>query len=480
MPDSKICLPNTKIVATIGPATDSPEALESLAHAGMTVARLNTKHADVNWHQERIKRVRQVSKKIKRPLGVLLDLQGPEIRINLLDEKSFKVKFSDPVTFLSEKEDPLPNSPMIPQVVIDALSVGDHILIDDGLGEFEVVEKKPHKIITRALGNFVVSHRKTLNTPGVNIPLPSMINQDLKHLDAVAKNNNPVDFIGLSFVRNAHDIKQLKKEMVERGIEADIIAKIENQSAIDHLDEIIAEADAIMVARGDLAVEVPFQELTHWQKVIITKSRLAAKPVITATQMLKSMVENPRPTRAEVSDVAHAIYDGTDAVMLSEETTIGKFPVEAVAAQASIASFNEPYVQLKPLKPKHDNFGDYVTHAAVELVERSKKEGLKIDKIVALTESGCTAQAISRLRPKTPIYVLTSNLRTFYKLSLSYGAIPHVIQLPQGNKLESSTKLIEKMKQLEIVKPGDTIILVHGTFWKEPGLTNTLSILKIR
>jgi len=480
MPYAKIKLPATKIVATIGPATDSLETLEALAHAGMTVARFNTKHADVDWHQERIKRVRKVAKKIQRPIGILLDLQGPEIRINLPEEKSFSVKFSDPVTFTSETEKATVGMPVIPQVVIEALSVGDHILIDDGLGEFEVKEKKPKKIITRALGNFTVSHRKTLNTPSVSIPLPSLIDRDLEHLDAVAKNKNEVDFIGLSFVRDSNDIKHLRKEMKKRHIEAAVVAKIENQAAIDHLDEIIAEADAIMVARGDLAVEVPFQELTHWQKVIITKSRIAGKPVITATQMLKSMVENPRPTRAEVSDVAHAIYDGTDAVMLSEETTIGKFPVEAVAAQASIANFNEPYVELKPLKLKHDNFGDYITHAAVELIERSKRDGLKINKIVVLTESGRTARAIARFRSKTPVYVLTSNLKTFYQLSLSYGTTPHIIRLPEGDKLESSGRLLEKTKKLGIVKPGDNILLVHGTFWKEPGLTNTLSILKIR
>ena len=480
MPNSKINLPATKIVATIGPATETEEMLESLAHAGMTVARFNTKHADVNWHQERIKRVRKVAKKIKRPIGVLLDLQGPEIRINLKDEKSFSVKFGDPVTFLSNKNQATERTPIIPQVVVEALKPGNHILIDDGLGEFEVVQVKKDKVVTRALGNFQVAHRKTLNTPGVNINLPSLIDRDIAHLDAVAKNQNPVDFIGLSFVRDARDIHKLRKEMDKRGIQADIVAKIENQSAIDHLDEIIQTADAIMIARGDLAVEVPFQELTHWQKVIIEKSRLAAKPVITATQMLKSMVENPRPTRAEVSDVAHAIYDGTDAIMLSEETTIGKFPTEAVAAQASIANFNEPFVKLPPLKLRHDNFGDYITHAAVELVERSEREGLKIDKIVALTESGRTARAISRLRPKTPIFVLTSNLTTFYKLSLNYGVTPHVIKLPTGDKLESSDKLLEKMKKLEVVKRGDTILLVHGTFWKEPGLTNTLSILKIK
>jgi len=478
MPNSKIILPATKIVATIGPATESEKQLESLAHAGMSVARFNTKHADIAWHQERIARVKKIAAKIQQPIAVLLDLQGPEIRINIPGGQSFNVNFDDLVTFTSSQLTATVQTPVIPQVVIEALRVGDHVLIDDGLGEFVVVQKQAQQIVTRALGNFTISHRKTLNTPGVNIKLPSLVKRDLAHLDAIK--NNQVDFIGLSFVRDAHDIEILRTKVAKRKLQVQIVAKIENQSAINHLDEIIDASDAIMIARGDLAVEVPFQELTHWQKLIIDKSRLAGKAVITATQMLKSMVNNPRPTRAEVSDVAHAVYDGTDAVMLSEETTIGKFPVEAVATQAAIAQFNEPFVNLRPLNLKHHNFGDYITHAANELVNRAQKEdGLKIDKIVALTESGKTARAISRLRPKVPVFALTSVAKTFQQLSLSYGITPHMIELVDKSKLESSTELLKKMKKIGIAQVGETILLVHGTFWKKPGLTNTLSILKI-
>ena len=471
-------LPATKIVATIGPATESEAQLEAMAHAGMSVARFNTKHADVSWHQTRIARVKKVARKIQQPIGVLLDLQGPEIRINIPGEQSFSVNFNDQVTFTSQQKTATNRTPIIPQVVIEALKLNDHVLIDDGLGEFIVIKKEARQVVTRALGNFTVSHRKTLNTPGVNIKLPSLIDRDLAQLDAIEQDQ--VDFIGLSFVRNAKDIQILRKEMAKRKINAQVVAKIENQSAIDHLDEIIAASDAIMIARGDLAVEVPFQELTYWQKLIINKSRLAGKAVITATQMLKSMVDHPRPTRAEVSDVAHAVYDGTDAVMLSEETTIGHFPVEAVATQAAIAQFNEPFVVLPPLNLKHDNFGDYITHAANELVNRSRKEtSLTIDKIVALTESGETARAIARLRPKVPILALTSDPKTFQQLSLSYAVTPRMIELSDKSQLESSTELLKKMKKMNLVKIGETILLVHGTFWKKSGLTNSLSILKI-
>ncbi len=470
----------TKVVATIGPATETEESIEQLIKAGMNVARFNTKHGTPEWHAERMQRVRNVAKRLKVPIALLLDLQGPEIRITIPGGEAFSVKDGQEVVFTSNEGSDNKKSPMIPQIVIDTLSEGKKILIDDGQGEFVITKKVGGELYARALGNFEVANRKTLNTPGVVVDLPSLIPADLTQLDGVAKHGLEVEYIGLSFVRDAKDIGILRDELENRGLTAGIIAKIENQSAVDHLDEIIDVADAVMVARGDLAVEVPFQELAYWQKIIIRMSREKGKPVITATQMLKSMVEKPRPTRAEVSDVANAIYDGTDAVMLSEETTIGNYPVEAVHTQATIAAFNEQYAEPVELLLDDMDTSSYITHSAVSLIEDSLRgdSKLNIDKIVALTETGTTARLLSRFRPPLPMYVLTSSVQIFRKLSILYGVEPHVVKLPE-NKLESSEELVKKMKDLGIVENGDVILLVHGTFWKKPGLTNTISILEI-
>lgn len=471
---------STKIVATIGPATETEETIEQLILAGMNVARFNTKHSTPEWHAERMRRVMSVSERMNVSVGILLDLQGPEIRITIPGEQTFNVNKDEEVIFTANTTSTDPRQPIIPQIVIDSLAIDNIVLIGDGIGEFLVTNKYGGELHLKALGNFPVSNRKTLNTPGVVIDLPSLIDADLVHLDGIKQHGINVDFVGLSFVRDKRDIEILRKELQNRELTADIIAKIENQSSVDHLEEIITASDAIMVARGDLAVEVPFQELTYWQKLIIRTSREMGKPVITATQMLKSMVDAPKPTRAEVSDVANAIYDGTDAVMLSEETTIGKHPVEAVKTQAIIANYNDGLAIPVALNVPDEDTSAFITHSAVFLLEQSLEENssLKIDKIVCLTESGRTARLLSRYRPHVDMHVLTSSHQVYRKLSLVYGVTPHIIELLE-EKLESSTELVEKMKELNIAKSGESVLLVHGTFWKLPGLTNTLALVKI-
>lgn len=470
---------STKIVATIGPATETKESMIELINAGMNVARFNTKHGTVEWHQTRIARMVEVATEMKQPIAILLDLQGPEIRITLPTNEPFDVKIGDKVTFTSDDKTTDPRTPIIPQIVIDSLDIGNQISIADGIGEFEIIEKNATSFLAAVKGNFQIGQRKTLNTPGKIINLPSLIETDFQQLDGA--DNNHIDFIGLSFVRNKQDIIDLRNEMKKRNLSADIIAKIENQSAIENFDEILEEADVIMVARGDLAVEVPFEELTHWQKVLIHKSREAGKPVITATQMLKSMVENPRPTRAEVSDVANAIYDGTDAVMLSEETTIGAFPVAAVETQAKIAAFNETFAEAKPIRTSDFDNTAYIAHSAVSLLDVSSKEDndIVVDKVICLTETGRTAKLISRFRPNVPIHAVTSNIQTFKKLNIVFGVTPHIIKLSDNSLLENSEVLLEELKNNNIVKSGENVLLVHGKFWIKRGLTNTLSIIQI-
>jgi pyruvate kinase len=264
-------------------------------------------------------------------------------------------------------------------------------------------------------------------------------------------------------------------ELKKRNLSAGVVAKIENQSALDNIDEIIAASDAVMIARGDLAVEVPFEQLSFWQKMIIAKCRALAKPVITATQMLKSMVDNPRPTRAEVSDVANAVYDSTSAVMLSEETAMGKYPVKAVETQAKIVAFNEQYVEsyLENWMDKDKSSG--ITHAAMYLIQHQLE---MIDSIICLTETGNTAGLLSRFRPKVPIHALTSNEHTYRKLALYFGVTPHIMEFPE-NGIQEPHVIAKEVGLLGIVEPGKNVLIIYGSVWKTPGLTNSLSIMTV-
>lgn len=462
---------STKIVATIGPATETKETLAALVRAGMNIARFNTKHSSPEWHNERIKRIRQVADELNTAVGVLVDLQGPEIRINLPDEGSFLVEKDEEVIFTSDTSKTKGNVAHVPHEVMEYLSEESLILLDDGACEFVVKEITDDSLVAQAVNSCKVSHRKTMNTPGTILGMPSLTDRDYQYLDGI--DPELIDFVGLSFVRDTKDIEFLKKEMAKRDIKAAIISKIENQAALDNIDSIIEASDAIMIARGDLGVEVEYQQLVYWQKEIIQKCRQAAKPVITATQMLKSMVDNPRPTRAEVSDVANAIYDGTDAVMLSEETTIGKYPVAAVRTQAEIAEFNESKAMHEIEWPENTDSSLNITSNAANMLFHSNQQ---IDRIICLTETGRTARLISRFRPKQPIYTVTDFDKTYRQLALSFGVKPYSLKFPEG-KIEINDELIKKFEQEGITKQGETVLFIHGTIWKKPGLTNTLALI---
>jgi pyruvate kinase len=466
----------TKIVATIGPVTETEEILEQLVVAGMNVARFNTKHSDPAWHNERIQRVRNVSDKLNKSVGILLDLQGPEIRINLPGEKAFEVKKGDSVIFTSDPKHDAKNYIIVPQTVIESMSQNDQVLLEDGACEFFIQEIAGTYFTAQAIVDCKIQHRKTMNTPGVILEMPSLTDRDYLYLDGVKP--DLIDFVGLSFVRDANDVHILREELDKRGIKAGIVSKIENQAALDNIDKIIAVSDAIMIARGDLGVEVPFEELTYWQKELIIKCRNAAKPVITATQMLKSMVDSPRPTRAEVSDVANAIYDGTDAIMLSDETTIGNYPVKCVATQATIASFNETHAYLNESRVntlEETTSESAISHAAQGILNDAN---FKIDKIVCLTETGKTARLLARFRGLTPINAITSNDQTKRNLSLVFGVEAYKIDMGE-KRIENADTIIKECLNQGIITKGETVMFVHGTFWKHPGLTNTLSVITI-
>lgn len=463
----------TKVVATIGPATESKEVISEMVKAGMDVARFNTKHSTPEWHLERIKRVREVAEELETAVGILVDLQGPEVRIELPEEKPFSKKPDETVLFTTDRTKKGEGVIYIPENIIQYFSKDSLVLTDDGACEFIVTEVYEDGFEAKAVCHCDIQHRKTMNTPGTILGLPSITDRDRSYLDTI--DPRYIDFIGLSFVRNVEDINILKDELAKRDIKAGIIAKIENQAALDNLDEIIEASDGIMIARGDLGIEVDYRKLTYYQKMITDKCRDAAKPVITATQMLKSMVNNPRPTRAEVSDVANSIYDGTDAVMLSEETTIGKYPVEAVRTQAEIAEFNEIHAQHAIKWPMNISSSLDITSNAANLLKHTQQE---IDAVICLTESGRTARLLSRFRPKLPIMTATHEYKICRSLSLSYGIQPRVLDLPEEQIVLSKT-VLKKFVKAGLVKPGQTALVIYGSIWKKPGLTNTMSVIKI-
>lgn len=467
----------TKIVATIGPSSDSRETISLLIQRGVNVFRFNMKHADIPWHSERIKRVQAVADELKMPVGILIDLQGPEIRIETPNKEEVHVKKGDQIKFASSFLKTGPSICIPHPIVFDVLKPGDALLIDDGFIEFTVLKVRNETLVAEALDDCVIKHRKGMNIPGKVLDLPSIIDDDLKKLEMAE--SHKVDFIALSFSRTREDIEILRQEVMRRKLNAKIVAKIESQQALDNIDDLIDASDAIMVARGDLGIEVPIEELAYWQKTIIAKCIAKRRPVITATQMLQSMIENPRPTRAEATDVANAIYDGTDAIMLSGETASGKFPVKAVEAMARIAKFNEEKKTPQSIKEDHfiaDNSTELVVRAAISML---KTGGMpKIDAILVFTETGYTARALASFRPLAPIIAITDDRKTVETLTLSYGVIPIYTTFPSG-VIQSYDKVLDTLKKKNIIQPNQTLLVIHGKRWKTPGLTNALTIVSV-
>lgn len=463
----------TKIVATLGPACDSLKTIEDLIKAGVNVFRFNTKHGTTQWHQERIDRVQKIANKLKINIGILIDLQGPEIRLETINKLPLPVEKGQLVritpSFVSNIE-----SICIPHALIfSSVKKGDRVLIDDGAVELVIERVLKDMIETRALEDGKIGHRKGVNFPGVEINLPSLIHEDLKKLDMAT--TRKVDYVALSFSRTKNDIELLRHEMMKRKIEAMIVAKIENLQALNNLDELISAADAVMVARGDLGVEVPIEQLAYWQKIIINKCRVANKPVITATQMLQSMTLSPRPTRAEATDVANAVFDGTDALMLSGETASGKYPVNAVVEMDKIARYNEQVDRYIDFNVLPLNETDIIINSTKELLNQNV---IDIKKILVFTSSGLTARSVSRLRPRIPIIALTTDQKTVEKLAVSYGVRAIKTDFSEGEFSLPNPAIMKLVKSGEL-KKGDDIVVIHGQNFYKEGSTNAVAILKI-
>ena len=463
----------TKIIATIGPATESVEQMEKLLDSGVNIFRFNTKHSTPDWHDSHIKQAQKIADAKGFTLGILLDLQGPEIRLETRDKKDVVVTAGDKLniglSFVEGIDVIIPHAQ-----VFELVKTGQDLMIDDGFVETEILTVSKDYLRVKVKNDSVIKHRKGVNLPGVDVDFPSLIENDIAQLEKNSRNK--VDYVGLSFVRSARDVKLLREEMEKRGMKAGIIGKIESQPALDRIDEIIAACDAIMVARGDLGIEVPIEQLAYWQKTIISKCRIAGKPVVTATQMLESMIYQPRPTRAEATDVAHAIFDGTDAIMLSGETAGGKYPIRTVEMMARIAKWNERLRDPENYSYAGDDSTTAVAEAAVSLVKSGIKP--KIDAIVVFTETGFTAKVISRYRLPIPVIAVTDNKHTAESLTISFGVTPVISEFPKGI-FTTSQKVLTDLSDRDYVHKGDTLLVVHGHHWQKSGNTSAMAIVTV-
>lgn len=463
----------TKIICTLGPSTDKEGVLETLIQEGMDVARFNFSHGSHREQKERLIKLQEIRERLGRPVAALLDTKGPEIRIRTFKEG--KVELVEGQEFTLTSEDIEGTNEKVSVTYEDLykdLKPGDSVLIDDGLIGLEVVSIERKEIHCVVKNGGMVSDRKGVNLPGVDVNMPFISPKDKE--DILFGIREGFDFIAASFTRTAEDVAEIRKILYENGgADIGIIAKIENQQGVNNIDRIIEAADGIMIARGDMGVEIPLEDVPVIQKEIIAKVYNAGKQVITATQMLDSMIKNPRPTRAETTDVANAIYQGTSAIMLSGETAAGKYPVEALKTMVRIAVRTEsdiPYNELFSVRKKEEkkDMTTAISHATcMTAIDMDAKA------IITVTKSGHTARMVSRFRPGCPIVGCTSDMRTCRKLNLSWGISPILI------KEEYSMEILflhatEAAEREGFVQEGDVAILTAGVPVGRPGKTNLI------
>ncbi|MBP6946123.1 MAG: pyruvate kinase [Candidatus Pacebacteria bacterium] len=465
----------TKIVATLGPASTNPKVIEAMINAGMNVARINFSHGDHAEHGERIDNARSAAIVTGQPIAILQDLCGPKIRIGDFSEGAVELKAGDAFTITTRK---VVGDKEIVSVSLSSLpscvQAGMNIMLEDGKYILKVVKVEGTDIHTKVVAGGHIRSRRGVNVPGAMLPIGAMTAKDKSDLAFGLTKN--VDMVALSFVQTAKDITDLRKILIKAKSNALIIAKIETQSAIDNLDEIVAVTDGIMIARGDLAVEVPKEDVPLLQKRMIRMCRKLGKPVITATQMLDSMTESPVPTRAEVADVANAVFDGTDAVMLSQESAVGDDPALVVRTMASIAMRAETSDFYRETMEKRRPMNEVTTTDVTTLSATYDAHLLGAKAIVALTETGSTARMLSRHKPHLPIIALTPHNTVAHQLSVSFGIIP-IFDRSRVTQFEEAVVLAKRILiEQKCAKKGDTFILVAGLPFGTTGSTNTCSI----
>jgi pyruvate kinase len=465
-------LRRTKIVATIGPATSSPEVLRSLIEAGATTLRLNFSHGTHENHQRSIRLIRQISFELNQPVAILQDLQGPKIRLGKFENDSITLHKGDSFILTSV---PMIGNQEMSSVTYEPLAQevpeGSTILLDDGRVEMRVekIDKHNQQLHCRVVVGGVLSNNKGVNFPGVYLSIKALTEKD--RVDLIFGLDQGVDWIALSFVRNPQDVLEVKELVSSAGKHIPIIAKIEKHEAIEQMESILSICDGVMVARGDLGVELPAEEVPLLQKRLIQTANRLGIPVITATQMLDSMVHNPRPTRAEISDVANAILDGTDAVMLSNETAVGKYPVEAVETMARIACRIE---QDEPIRNIESTSGRSIPNAISQAVGRIAEQ-LKAAAIMTLTKTGATARNVSKFRPHTPILAITPHVDVARQLQLVWGVKPLlVLDLPSTGQTFQAAINVAQEKQL--LHEGDLVVMTAGTLQGVAGSTDLIKV----
>lgn len=469
----------------MGPNTDDEEMMRKLAKAGMDIARFNFSHGDHEEQKTRMDLLKKVRKELKLPIAILLDTKGPEIRTGIL-EGGQKVYLEEGSQFTLTTEQIEGNNTRCGQTYKDLpkdVKAGDTILIDDGLIQLTVEEVTDTDVVCRVVNGGELGQKKGINVPNVEVKLPAITEQDKN--DILFGIEQGIDFIAASFVRNAEAIKEIKELLRANGGERiDVIAKIENAEGVHNIDKIIKAADGVMVARGDLGVEIPAHEVPHIQKMIIRKCNESYKPVITATQMLDSMMRAPRPTRAEVTDVANAIYDGTDAIMLSGETAMGKYPEQAVQMMVKIAECTEPYMTHKRFLDYRALRGNKNVSSAVGVAAVQTTENLGADCIVTPTISGQTARLISNFRPKVPIYAVSPNEWARRKMQIYWG----VTSVP-GYEEDSTENIVSHamyiVRRENLVKKGDIVVFTAGDpatnmVSGEGAVTNILQVIQAK
>lgn len=461
----------TKIVATIGPASSSRSMIMQMAQLGMNVARLNFSHGSYQDHAEMVSQLRSVSAELNTPITILQDLQGPKIRVGQLPAAGMELKRGDRLTLVpqSEANNASDTVSLDYPYLSEEAQAGEQILVDDGLLELEITAINGKAVVCQVVEGGILKSRKGVNLPSLNLRLPSMTEKDQQDLEFGI--DQGVDWVSLSFVRQAKDIRFLKQFLADRNADIPVMAKIEKPQAIANLDEIIAECDGVMVARGDLGVEIRPEKVPLLQKEIIRKCNLKNIPVITATQMLDSMINNSRPTRAEASDVANAIIDGTDAVMLSGESAVGKYPRKAVEMLAKIATSTEPKLQFVNNPPaKTDQ-----THALSEALNAIDKT-LNLRYVVCFTATGYTARIAAGERPQAMVIAFTPNIDVYHRLNLIWGVKPVHLE-KEGATFEELVAIAEKyLVKQQLAQSGEQILIMGGIPTQTPQGTNFLKI----
>ena len=458
----------TKIVATLGPATATEKMIESLIKEGVDVFRFNFSHGDHKTHKENLDKVRKVSEKIGKHVAVLQDLSGPKIRIGEVKEP-FPLNFGDIIEIVKEEiiGDRKKISINHPQI-LDKLKIGDMIYIADGIIRLEVIDKNHYGVKAKVVVGGVISSRKGVNFPKVKLDISALTEKDIKDIQFGVEEG--VDIIALSFVKNPEDILKAREIIKSFGGDQPLFAKIEKHEAVENIDKIINLSDGIMVARGDLGVEIEMEKVPVIQKMIIRKCNEQGKPVITATQMLTSMLNSPRPTRAEVSDIANAVLDGTDAVMLSDETAVGKYPIEAVnVMKKTILETEKIYIYHREYESIRDKTQS-IAYSATKLSHR-----LNAKAIIAFTKSGRTARNVSKFRPQAPIYAITHDLKTFRRLNIIWGVKPYMIIEDSTHSEDLLCKFVQKAYK-EDFSINDTTIALVGFVG---GVTGSTSIIRV-